>query len=620
MNKFLVIDHSIKRIGGHNYEYALHILRAAERQGFRPILAVNRRFFERRRLPTTWQLYSPFRHTTYEAARLAAKQRQLDPAGALIGQEAGRLSLPADQRGRRGWLRALPATARRYLVGRYEAIRRNLISHFAEDLTRVFNALQLNKGDQVFVPTLSEDDLAGLLSFFRGASSQAHRATWHLQFHFSVYDGRAPRYEKQDARLATLVQLFHEANTALPPGSVHFYTTTEILADQFNRLGAACFQTLPYPVNPALLEKARRSARTTGPLRITSAGGVRAEKGTQELYRSVAPLWSDYFETGRLQLVVQAKRLGKLPAELRKHARYDREPALLSAAADSPPKVAVIRWPLSTEKYLDLIRNSDIGLLLYDADQYYARCSGVMVEMLKAGVPVIVPAGCWMADQIAESIFSHRERLCRTAAISAHLTPAEADWEAGPAQRYYLWRRDARLLVGGSDAALCTRLAIPDGATHLCVRFRWSAMNPQASYVELAAETKIAARPQVAMREIVGMRPDGAAVPVLMALGPGVRTLQLTWRNAFDDQTLSLEDVEFLFLSAAKSSGALGAVGLVAAGVDQAPRLLRDIADHYEYYRSTAEAFAPAWGEWHSPEKVVHLLTHARVMERQRAA
>ena len=44
MNNFLVIDHSIKRIGGHNYEYALHILRAAERQGYRPVLAVNRRF------------------------------------------------------------------------------------------------------------------------------------------------------------------------------------------------------------------------------------------------------------------------------------------------------------------------------------------------------------------------------------------------------------------------------------------------------------------------------------------------------------------------------------------------------------------------------------------------
>jgi hypothetical protein len=50
--------------------------------------------------------------------------------------------------------------------------------------------------------------------------------------------------------------------------------------------------------------------------------------------------------------------------------------------------------------------------LLYDADQYYARCSGVMVEMLKAGVPVIVPAACWMAEQIAEPIFRHRDQGC----------------------------------------------------------------------------------------------------------------------------------------------------------------------------------------------------------------
>ena len=377
---------------------------------------------------------------------------------------------------------------------------------------------------------------------------------------------------------------------------------------------------MPYPVNPALLEKARRSGSSHAPLRVTCAGGVRVEKGTQDLFRSVSSLWRDYFEAGRLQLVVQAKRLGKLPAELRRHARYDQDSTPDTRTTQTQPKVAVIRWPLSTEKYLDLIRESHLGLLLYDADQYYARCSGVMVEMLKAGVPVIVPSGCWMAEQIAESIFDHRDRVCRTAPVLARLTPAEADWEAARAQRYYLWRRDARLLVGGRDAALGTLVPVPEGASHLCVRFRWGAANPRGSYLELTAQSKGGKRTTEVTREIVGSRSQAAAVPFLVALTPGVRQVHLTWQNAYYDDALSFEQVEFDFLAIGPGTCPLGAVGLVAAGADQAPRLLRDMADHYTHYRRTAEAFAPAWGEWHSPERVVRLLTEGSAVEARRAA
>ena len=235
MNNFLVIDHSIKRIGGHNYEYALHILRAAERQGYRPILAVNRRFFERKRLPASWQLHTPFRHTTYEAARFAAKQRQLDPDGLLTNADASRLSLPVETRGRRSWLLRLPTAVRRYLTGRLERHRRQFVGHYTEDLASLFGQLHVDRGDQVFVPTLSEDDLVGLLAYFRAQGSAASRVRWHLQFHFSVYDGREPGYRKQDACLGRIKQLFEDAHRALPPESVSFYTTTEILAEQYNR-------------------------------------------------------------------------------------------------------------------------------------------------------------------------------------------------------------------------------------------------------------------------------------------------------------------------------------------------------------------------------------------------
>ncbi|MBL8219615.1 MAG: hypothetical protein JNL62_10315, partial [Bryobacterales bacterium] len=43
-NKFILIDQSISSIAGHHYEYAVHVLEAAQRAGFEPYLATNRRF------------------------------------------------------------------------------------------------------------------------------------------------------------------------------------------------------------------------------------------------------------------------------------------------------------------------------------------------------------------------------------------------------------------------------------------------------------------------------------------------------------------------------------------------------------------------------------------------
>jgi hypothetical protein len=295
---------------------------------------------------------------------------------------------------------------------------------------------------------------------------------------------------------------------------------------------------------------------------------------------------------------------------------------MATSAGRSTGKVAVVRWPLSTERYLELIRNSDIGLLLYDADQYYARCSGVMVEMLKAGVPVIVPAGCWMADAIAEQIFAHRDRLCQTAPGVARMSPADAEWEMGGAAMLHLRRKDARPLVGGHQGrSLETSLSIPAGARYICIRFRFAASNLPGSYLEVSAKTTPElSRPTHCNREIVGMRASGEKSSVLIPLAGVAGDVKIAWRNAYGDRFLELEDVEFFFLSNGAGALPLGAVGLIAAGIDQAPALIRDMADHYPYYRRTAAEFAPTWGERHSPETVVRLLIESPTMQRRTAA
>ena len=44
MRQFVLIDQSIRGLTGHHYEYAVHVLGAAEKAGYQPILAANRKF------------------------------------------------------------------------------------------------------------------------------------------------------------------------------------------------------------------------------------------------------------------------------------------------------------------------------------------------------------------------------------------------------------------------------------------------------------------------------------------------------------------------------------------------------------------------------------------------
>ncbi len=597
MPNFIIVDHSVDTVGGHHFEYSLHILHAAEAAGYRPIFAVNQRFSEQSRLPGNWRVLPIYRHDAYEISYFREKQKRVDPDGLLHDRK----SL---------WRRIinLMKVKKRIKWAKYQRRQTLIHERFIEDTAAVFAQLQLSPGDQIFLPTLCIDDLESFVKFLK-SEPRAATVDWHVQFHFKIYEGRPAGYDAQEPRLTAIRQLFQQLVEVLPADKVHFYTTTEHLARQYNRLGSIKVQALPYPVNPDLLRK-QKPYRATRQLRVTFPGGSRPEKGLQHVRRAIGSLWHDYVEGGRLRLVIQAKDLDALPPELQPHAKFD-EPANQVAAA--PSNVAVVRWPLSPEGYLDLIVRSHIGLLLYDADQYYVRCSGVMVEMLKAGVPVIVPAGCWMADQLAEPIFRHRDRLCESLTSVAVLTADAARWESPAFAAHDRIAADTVLQAPGREESLCSQVRIPARATHLCVRFRWPEYALDGTYLELVMTQTSDGRHQLEnSKEIVGVRAGGEPVPVLIPLVAGARQVQIVWRNAHGEGTLDFAQVEFHFLQAAPGESLpLGAVGLIAADLDQVPHVLRDMADHYEHYRRTAREFAPAWGNWHSPETVVEQLIAA---------
>ncbi len=140
MTKFILIDHSLDGVGGHYFEYALHILRAAERAGFEIWLATNRRFRGSNKLPGHWNIRSVYELTTH--SRLNFSSEIVRPAKSHAGRP----------------LR---------LLGRWwsDRRRRRRIAAFTRDTATLFRGIVLAPGDQVFLPTVSELDLLGLAEY-----------------------------------------------------------------------------------------------------------------------------------------------------------------------------------------------------------------------------------------------------------------------------------------------------------------------------------------------------------------------------------------------------------------------------------------------------------------------
>jgi glycosyltransferase involved in cell wall biosynthesis len=139
--------------------------------------------------------------------------------------------------------------------------------------------------------------------------------------------------------------------------------------------------------------KERATAR---PLRVLCAGGLREEKGLHELAHLMEKMSELGFAAGQLQFWVQAKRASRVPV-----AAEDRY--VLTCLDQQPPasaRVVCVPHPLQPNDYVQLLNSAHVGLFLYDPERYYTRCSGILLELLTAGVPVIVPSGCWLGEQL----------------------------------------------------------------------------------------------------------------------------------------------------------------------------------------------------------------------------
>ena len=596
MATFYLIDHSLKKAGGHHFDYAVRVLEVAEQRGFDIVLATHRKFRQRDVLPPSWQVVSPFRHHAYckYCTHNGWDQGAIGLDGELLPPQGNEFA------GRGGWQqrRGVRDRARR-------------IDRFATACDIVFREARLSSTDHVFVPTLTEFDLLGLVKYLRSDPSTEH-AAWHLQFHFGIFTGRDPDYASQSGRVFPLRRQFEAALSCVPDHHLHFYATTPQLARQYDRLDIASFDPLPYPINDACHPPRDREVQQ--PLRVTSAGAVRGEKGQQHYSSLLQELWADAFSTGKLQLALQCKRkrLSKQPRQIVTAPELIDDENIYHAPHERPLLPIVrIRHPLAPSDYISLIHHTDIGLLMYDSATYFARHAGVLGEYLSAGVPVIVPAGCWLAEQINHEIQSHLAELTQSAACR-QLELSAITWDGLP----------TRTIT--SDQRLACTFRRPVSTADLLIRF--DTVEPLASgvYIEVLAEQFDSQQQLIATSKSIVSPGDSSRT--MHACFPAVANTEhcwITWSNAYDHSNIAIAGVRIHSIDgepSAAGSVPAGRVGLIAADSQQVAALLRNVERHYDHYRDSARAFSRSWHDAHRPQRTLErLLTASRANSSQDA-
>ena len=598
---FFLIDQSLREVGGHHHDYVRCVASAASQSGYSTTIGTNCQLRHDQALQSHGTIRKVFRETTYNSDSYLSGLRHLTRTRSDF--------LPNNRQAPTGYrLRDFLSPTKFYHAcrnSRHHSRRKKNIRNFAIDCERFFSDMIMTENDHAFYATVNELEFMGLAAFLAN-HPRTIQVNWHLQFHFNLFDGRTPEYHEQQHIASAIQNCFDAALTRIPYHKLHFYTTSETLADQFNRLGVGDFKVLAYPVRPELFENMdeRQEAESEifrdRPLKITCPGEVRREKKmVQYLQPLVDQIWENHIQSGNVQIVVQ-RPVRKWPA---------REKIALNAptvGGESLPEpdyewVKYFSHPLSDLEYLELIQSTDCGLLFYDSRAYFSRRAGVLSELLSCGKPVIVPAGSWLADQISEPNFRYADSLCSVHNRRRTLMLDDLTWNQNNVP-----------LPGGvltfdqTEHPFELQFELESDETGFVLEFDWHWPQDQGVYCRFELLDELS---NSEGHQIVGHRTNGMS-PVAY-FETDQKTVRLRMANAFHDSSASIRQVSVHTVSLDSEQTPAGAVGVIASGEADIPRAIDEIVAHYDHYSTTAKMFSKTWCLQHEPQQTLSSLVAA---------
>ena len=349
MTRLYIVEQSGIEAGGHYQAYTGCVVDGARQLGLEPVVLANKRL----------------RPPPYPPPR-AGEGRE--GGGALPPEVIPCFTYTwgeAEQHGKLGWEEG----------------------NIAYEMFEAFRRVPPDPEDHVFLHTTGYRELRALLDCLTGRLPGEPLPYFHLLLRRDpdLLIENYRDYAEYFARIAASAYLRRK---------ILLHTDTDLLSQAFAAVCRAPFATAPIPFEQSLLRAAlaaRGTRREGDKLTIVYLGDAREEKGYQHLPQALSYLWRDYVEPGRVRFVLQSNF--NTPGG---------EPGILSASQNLAGFLHTIlkSEPLQPAEYYEMLAGADIVLIPYSAQRYRYRSSGVLVEAMGAGKPVVTSAGSWMATQV----------------------------------------------------------------------------------------------------------------------------------------------------------------------------------------------------------------------------
>ncbi|WP_324282705.1 glycosyltransferase [Cyanobacterium aponinum UTEX 3222] len=268
---------------------------------------------------------------------------------------------------------------------------------FTNSLQKIIEKLKLTSEDQVFIHTISIEQIEDLLYLlqsqkvrFQGDMLPIKHPHYHIMLRRDIDDDLVKN--ARGIGIKSCLELFYQSK--LYPNKIEFYTDTEELVNRYNSLSPVKLKLIPVPFRQEKLKENIVKKDDNYPIHIVFLGDARKEKGYLYLPEIVENLWQDYLSNNKLKITIQSN-----------FNNQDREIVTSRLILETYPedKVKIIKNPLTTSAYYQLLNSADLLIIPYDNYSYRYRTSGVLTESLAAGKPVIVPKDTWLSEQIDEN-------------------------------------------------------------------------------------------------------------------------------------------------------------------------------------------------------------------------
>jgi glycosyltransferase involved in cell wall biosynthesis len=390
--RLIIADPGLRSPLGHHLSYTLAVAEAAQAQGIVPVVLTSGEF--KGAVPRGIDLRPSLTAPYQTAGGGGALRRLVYGLAARAPIPVAAQVAPLSQRLRRGLRRPAP-------------------DGFAEELAAALAADGDASRDLLLLHSVSAANLAGLAAALPAARLGA----------IAIVLRRTPEeMDRDDAGPLPIEAIL----TGL---AAHFGQRLRLLADTtplallWSAAANRPVATAPLPV----VAPPVRDAPPGRPPHLLFVGGARVEKGYGLLPKLVQTLAGE----ARFTIHSGPDDTGSDPLVQRAHRQL---------RALGGTGLMLLERPLAPAEYLNQLHAADLVLLPYDARAYGPRSSGILAEARAAGVPAVVPVGCWMADAVgadtaltfcggaAGFVAAVRDALARLSALQEEWAAAAPAW------------------------------------------------------------------------------------------------------------------------------------------------------------------------------------------------